>query len=708
MNNIKKVQLNDLGFNFIDKKYIPENCDEYYLRNKQSPEKSYRYLTSEQILILKNKGNTAANWNNIRVTENFSPNRVINNKFYGLIRIGDIDDIYLDFHDLHQPAGIYDSTIVSCDIGSNVAISNVNYLSHYIVRDTAILININEMITTSYAKFGNGIIKEGEEEKVRIQLELSNENGNRAVYPFDGMLAADAYIWSKYRDDIPFQERLKEMTQSAFDARRGYYGIIGEYCVIKNCRIIKDVNVGSHAYIKGCNKLKNLTINSSSESSTQLGEGIELVNGIVGFGCRIFYGVKAIRFILSDHSTLKYGARLINSFLGSNSTISCCEVLNSLIFPGHEQHHNNSFLCASTLMGQSNIASGATIGSNHNSRANDGEIVAERGFWPGLCTSLKHNSRFSSFNLLAKGAYPAEIHNPLPFSLLSNNETDGELTIMPAYWFMFNLYALVRNSWKYDIRDKRKVKKLNLVFDYLAPDTINEMRDAMQLIENLVTEDSECKESQLNPLSYLEKYPEKDLFVYNIENTKRPTRLHKCGKAFTYYEDFILYYITKTVLENCERETQTVEYIFNRYSSTEACRWINMGGQLVTDREIKKLIESVKNGELPSWESIHNRYIDFSQAYEENKLKHALATYRHMFNNKQLSTFKNRFQKVCHCIFNGTYSSREKDYTNIFRKCTYDTIEEMETIVGKLEDNSFIEVIRKETDELIQLSEKYL
>ena len=68
----------------------------------------------------------------------------------------------------------------------------------------------------------------------------------------------------------------------------------------------------------------------------------------------------AVRFLLGTNSSLKYGARLINSILGDNSTISCCEVLNSLIFPGHEQHHNNSFLCAAMLLGQTNLAAGAT------------------------------------------------------------------------------------------------------------------------------------------------------------------------------------------------------------------------------------------------------------------------------------------------------------------------------------------------------------
>ncbi len=52
--------------------------------------------------------------------------------------------------------------------------------------------------------------------------------------------------------------------------------------MIKNSRIIKDVKIGPHCYIKGANKLKNLTINSSDDEPTQIGEGVELVNGIVG------------------------------------------------------------------------------------------------------------------------------------------------------------------------------------------------------------------------------------------------------------------------------------------------------------------------------------------------------------------------------------------------------------------------------------------
>ena len=454
MNEIIKHPILTLGTNFIPAEYLPDGKDEYYLRNRQNPSNGrYRQLTAHEIEVLVRNSNTSDDWNKLLVSNAFNPELVKNCKFFGLVRIGNLEPYYLEFHDLRVPVGLYNSTIINCDFGDNVVVDNVNYFAYYITGDEVIIANVNEIATSDHAKFGNGILKEGETEDIRIWLEICNENGGRSVLPFDGMLPGDAWLWSRNRDNAELQRRFREMTEKKFDNFRGYYGMLGNRTVIKNCSIVKDVKTGTDAYLKGANKLKNLTINSSAEAPTQIGEGCELVNGIIGFGCRIFYGVKAVRFIMGSNSQLKYGARLINSFLGDNATISCCEVLNSLIFPAHEQHHNNSFLIAATIEGQSNIAAGATIGSNHNSRGADGELVAGRGFWPALCTSIKHNSKFAPFTLLAKADYPNELNISLPFSLVSNDTAHDRLVIMPAYWFMYNMYALARNAWK--VADRR-------------------------------------------------------------------------------------------------------------------------------------------------------------------------------------------------------------------------------------------------------------
>ena len=460
--------------------------------------------------------NTSDNWDVIFVSQFFSAELVKNCEFYGLVRIGNLQPLYLEFHNLRMPVGLYNSTIISCDFGNNVCIDNVNYLSHYIIGNEVMIANVNEIATTDKAKFGNGIVSEGEDEDLRVWMELCNENGGRKVIPFDGMLPGDAYLWSKYRTDKILLDKFKEFTQQKFDNQRGHYGKIGDRTVIKNCRIIKDVKIGTDAYLKGANKLKNLTINSDQDRTSQIGEGVELVNGIIGYGCRIFYGVKAVRFVMASHSQLKYGARLLNSYLGNNSTISCCEVLNSLIFPAHEQHHNNSFLCASLVMGQSNIAAGATIGSNHNSRSPDGEIIAGRGFWPGLCVSLKHNSKFASFTILAKGDYPAELNITIPFCLVSNDVSNDKLVVMPGYWFMYNMYALERNSWKYSDRDRRTDKIQHLEYDYLAPDTINELFDSLKI------------------LTALQPNEEGIATTSGWEHTSRETEILKCRNPLVY------------------------------------------------------------------------------------------------------------------------------------------------------------------------------
>ena len=135
-------------------------------------------------------------------------------------------------------------------------------------------------------------------------MELCNENGGRKVIPFNGMLVGDAYMWSKYRDNIALLDKFTAFTQKEFGVQRGYYGMIGDRTVIKNCGIIKDVLIGTDAYFKGANKLKNLTVNSDSKRKSQIGEGCEMVNGIVGFGCRIFYGVKAVRFVMASRNNL--------------------------------------------------------------------------------------------------------------------------------------------------------------------------------------------------------------------------------------------------------------------------------------------------------------------------------------------------------------------------------------------------------------------
>ena len=724
MSDMGKYSITEIGYNFIPGKYLPEGGDEYYFRNARNTKAGkFRRINSEEVKELIKNGNASDSWENVYIEDPFDTSLIKNSQFYGLVRIGSQESHFVEFHDLKIPAGIFNSTIISCDLGSNVSIRNVHYLSHFIIGNDVILFNIDEMLTTNHAKFGNGILKDDEDEKVRIWLEVGNENGGRKILPFENMLPGDAFLWSKFRANPGLMSCFKEMTEKDFDRARGYYGEIGDRTIIKSCRILKDVKVGTDAYIKGANKLKNLTIKSSRDKKTQIGEGVELVNGIINYGCRIFYGVKAIRFFMGENSSLKYGARLINSVLGDNATISCCEVLNSLIFPGHEQHHNNSFLCSAVVMGQSNIPAGATIGSNHNSRSNDGEIIAKRGFWPGLCTSLKHNSRFASFTMLVKDSYPAELDIRLPFSLVSISEEKSVLQIMPAYWFMYNMYALSRNSMKYKQRDGRTFKTQHLEFDYLAPDTVEEIFYAIELLElwtGRAFQNEKCRgkseeEIKRTGKDLLLNSPEKlkglEIVGEKIEASKRKVVILKTPEAYRAYREMINFYSVKTIVSYMYRKKIDFSEFQKIFFDAKRGVWVNVGGQLIPEEELNLLLEKIIDKSVSSWRELHSEYERLGKEYEEQKAAHAFCSLLEIHDHKgrevKKQFWKRHIEEAEETLQSNArkiLESREKDYSNYFRKIPYSSTEEMEAVLGKMESNDFI---KKTLEDEAVLLEKF-
>lgn len=729
MNQIKRSPLNTLGYQFIPKEYLPAGKDEYYLRNLQNNNGiKYRRLSAHEIEALVRNRNTSDDWNKILVSDAFNAELVQDCKFFGLVRIGKLEPYYLEFHNLRQPVGLYHSTIISCDFGDNVAVDNVNYISHYIVGSEVLLVNVNEIAATSAAKFGNGILKEGEPENIRIWLEVCNEAGGRKIIPFDGMLPGDAYLWTQHRDDDRLQDRFREFTEKQFDRLRGYYGVIGDRTVIKNTRIIKDVNIGSDAYLKGANKIKNVTINSSADAKTQIGEGCELVNGIIDYGCRVFYGVKAVRFFLCSHSQLKYGARLINSYLGNNSTISCCEVLNSLIFAAHEQHHNNSFLCAALVQGQSNMAAGATIGSNHNSRSPDGELLAGRGFWPGLCVSLKHNSRFACYTMLAKGDYPAELNIQLPFSLVSNDVSRDQLLVMPGYWFLYNMYALARNSWKYVDRDRRTNKPQYIESGFLAPDTINEILYSISFLEEMTgkawvnAKGNHKKMTRKEWAAIGKKLLERndpaiaklEILAEGFENSTRKVKLLKVARAYPLFKELVAFYAAQEMIAHMHNSNSAFPEV-SKSAKNNPENWVNVGGQLIPEKEVESLLLQIKSGKVRSWLQVHEFYKAQEKQYAAQKLRHALSAWAMAcgpLNGRTKTAFTNLLLQSVETkewMTARIRESRAKDYRNPFRKMLYRDEEEMEKVVGRLEDNAFIkqetlalEVYKKTVKQLLK------
>jgi hypothetical protein len=118
MDNVLIVPSENIGKNFIPAEYLPKGKDEYYQRNKQSipPKSGWRNLRSDEVERLVKNVNTADNWDDILVTDQFDTNQIKNTRFFGLVRIGCIRNVILQHHDLRVPSGITNSLIISSDM----------------------------------------------------------------------------------------------------------------------------------------------------------------------------------------------------------------------------------------------------------------------------------------------------------------------------------------------------------------------------------------------------------------------------------------------------------------------------------------------------------------------------------------------------------------------------------------------------------------
>lgn len=142
-----------------------------------------------------------------------------------------------------------------------------------------------------------------------------------------------------------------------------------------------------------------------------------------------------------------------------------------------------------------------------------------------------------------------------------------------------------------------------------------------------------------------------------------------------------------------------------------APRWWNLGGQIMSDTDLKQIIKEIKNGTIDGWDDLHRRYDEVWEDYCANqKLAHALSSLERLegtliadITDKKWNDHFKKAYSIQVKINELTKISRKKDYTNPFRKMMYENEEEMKAVLGSFEDNSFIAHLESET---IVLAEK--
>lgn len=282
------------------------------------------------------------------------------------------------------------------------------------------------------------------------------------------------------------------------------------------------------------------------------------------------------------------------------------------------------------------------------------------------------------------------------------------------------MYAIARNTSKYQKRDKRMRKIQNIEFETFAPDTMEEVIAGRKLLEVWTAkaylrskgENPEQEYYTLRDLGHKllngDKAVVKGLEVLGeeMEKSHRKVVILKPYEAYHAYEDMIIYYAVKNLVTYMEiHPKETFEQMCRHLTNVRQREWINLGGQLMTEDDLEKLIDDICNGTLDSWDDIHKRYNDLWKKYQTDKLLHSYQALRFIYNKCPSLTKEifadalNRGEKVLQYVCDQVYGSRKKDYENVIRNSTFRSAEERDAVNGKLEDNSFVKQIRKETEQ---------
>jgi Domain of unknown function (DUF4954) len=159
-------------------------------------------------------------------------------------------------------------------------------------------------------------------------------------------------------------------------------------------------------------------------------------------------------------------------------------------------------------------------------------------------------------------------------------------------------------------------------------------------------------------------------------------------------------------------------FLNNKFESFEAFKktlsakiqrsqWLNIGGQLIPEAAVAALKRDIKANKIKGWEAVHDFYITQGEQYQYNKLHHAytalleiLSITPRQFTAELFIELLQQLLTTRTWMCNGIYESRAKDYTNPFRKMVYESVEEMNIVVGSMEENTFIQQQTGELDTL--------
>ncbi len=395
---------------------------------------SARPLTSDEITLLEENGNSAEKWADITVSSDFTPDVIHNSRFIGTCHIGALWKTRNLAHNrkVHS-RGIYNSTIAHSILLDSVAVFDSYIAGRGLIEDGVL-------------PFGIG-----------TACNPGLESGGRQLRLFPEINRDFAMHFCEHPGDITLRERCNQIV-TEYEEKIGTYtlSIIDEDVMIEKCPRLCDVYVGPGSRLSGALDISACTILSTKDSPTTVGPGVICRSSLIQEGSIIDSGAYVETSGILQFCHIDRHATISESLVGPEMTCSEGEITASFVGPFVGFHHQALLISAFWPDGKGNVGYGANIGSNHTSRKADQEIWPGEGMFFGLGCSVKFPAHFRNapYSIIATGVVTMPQRMEFPFScIVSSEQNGGEIPagynrILPAWCIYSNMYMCVRGSYK--------------------------------------------------------------------------------------------------------------------------------------------------------------------------------------------------------------------------------------------------------------------
>lgn len=548
----------------------------------------YRPLTEAEIAALKDHANSADDWAQVWVKEDFVPKYILNTHFSGWVRLGLFEKTFDLPGGISKHSGLYYTYLHNVEVGDNCCIEHVNnYIANYTIGEETFISNVDTILVQGETTFGNG-----------VEVSVLNETGGREVLSYDQLSAHEAYFMAMYRHRPELIQRLRQLIMSYIDGLRSSHGTIGSHAHITDVGNITNVKIGDYAEIVGTRRLYNGSVNSVREAPVTLGYSVICTDFIISSGSRVESGTALSRCFVGQACTLAHGYSASDSLFFSNCHGENGEACAIFAGPFTVTHHKSTLLIASQFSFM-NAGSGSNQ-SNHMYKL--GPIhqgIMERGAKTSSDSYILWPARIGAFSLvMGRHTTHPDLAN-LPFSYLI--ESCDKTFLIPGV----NLKSVgtIRDAQKWPRRDARtdphRLDQIN--YNLLSPYTIQKMINGRQILEELQRVAGMTSE------------------IYSYQSAK--IKASSLRKGIHYYDLAIHKFLGNSLIKRLEGVACTsIEAVRSALRPTTTIGlgdWVDLSGLIAPKAEVLRLVEAIESGAIHEVGEIHETLTDLHRHYYE-------------------------------------------------------------------------------------------